>query len=469
MNTSTDFLIEFSSSIKKVIGNKPTSFYRGLNKLNYSTNYNFDQEKNKIETINDILNKIISIIYHPYFHTQTNQIIKRSELSGKLDHLSFQDTLQDPSLWKQKNNKMMPEYVHTNETIDNIDIYENRFICLLINKLEEQIDTFEDDVSPLVESFNDHYQSNQLTFGSYSIIRNIQKKKYPYNPFILKNDDSNKELYLSIKKLKSKIKNIKQTKFYKTCCNSPISRNVTPTNILIHDSLYSYCYKYYISNYKNENKDEKNRQVLYFNYFFTFLLHFLKEKKLLKTKNMPSVKFDENGILTFNEFSIEYYYFRLIFTQDINNYGINIKVILSSNNKEYESNYYLMCLEKYTSRHVDIIKDIKNKLDVDNFFLVTSNNLIKDYNFVITFSYKNNKRSKNEKLLEDLLSYLTILIKSNKDFYSKFCPVCGKNQIQFINNKYTCLNCKSEYVVDEIDSINMLWIISYRKELLNGK
>lgn len=464
MNTSKDFLSDFTSSFKKIVISKKTFFTSELGSLSYSTNYNIDEEKSKLNKINNVLNKIISIIYNPYFHTEESEIIKRSELSDKLDHQSFQDTLKDPILWKQKGSSMSPEYVHSKQTIDSIDIYENRFICLLINRLEDQINEFEEDMLPLVESFQDHYQTKQFTFGTYSMIRNIQRKKYPYNPFILSNNNLSEELILLCKKIKTKIKNIKQTEFYSICSKKTISNLVKPTNILIHEKLYAYCYKYYMTFYKSENKDELIKQVHYYNYFFVYLLYYFKEKSLLERKNTPKIEFDENEMINFSVFTIDYYYFKLIFTQDKENLGIDVKVNLVLEDKEYSSDFYLMILDQYTSKNEKRVKEIKSKLIDKKFLLITGNNLIKDYNYVLTFSYKNNKKSRNEKLLDDLISYLTILIKADKEFYSNFCPVCGQNKIQYANDKYICLECKSEYIIDMIDQTNMLWIKSYRKE-----
>lgn len=464
MNTSRDFLKDFTLSFKNLVSSKKSFFTSGLNLLSYSTNYNYDEEKKKLDNVNNVLNKIISIIYNPYFHVEEKHVIKRSELSGKLDHQSFQDTLKDPILWKQKGNHMSPEYVHTKQTVDSIDIYENRFICLLINKLEEQIDEFEEDISPLVESFQDHYQTKQFTFGTYSMIRNIQRKNYPYNPFVVLNNDSSNELNLLCKKIKTKIKNIKQTSFYSICSKKPISNLVKPTNILIHENLYSYCYKYYMNYYKNENKDERIKQIYYYNYFFVFLLYYLKKNKVLKRKNTPKIKFDENGMISFNEFIIEHYRFKFTFTQDKQNYGIKVRVNLSLDNKQDYSEYYLMCVDKYTLKNAEYVKKIRNSLEDKNFLLITGNNIVKDYNYVLTFSYKNNKRSRNEKLLDDLISYLSILIKSDNELYSRFCPICGQTKIQYDKDTYKCLNCNSEYIIDMIDQTSMLWIKSYRKE-----
>lgn len=469
MNTNKDFLTDFTLSFKQLVINKKSFYTSGLNLLTYSTNYNYDEEKSKLDKINDVLNKIIAIIYNPYFHIEENEVIKRSELSGKLDHQSFQDTLKDPKLWKQKGNIMSPEYVHSKQTVDSIDIYENRFICLLINQLEQQIDEFEEDVSCLIESFQDHYQTRQFTFGTYSMIRNIQRKKYPYTPFVLVNNDSSNELSKLCKKIKTKIKNIKQTKFYSICSKKSISNIVKPTNILIHERLYSYCYKYYITYYKNENKDNKIKQIYYYNYFFVFLLCYLKNNKVLKRKNTPKIKFDENDMINFTEFIIDFYHFRFIFTQDKSNLGINVTVKLILDNKEYSSDYYLMCVDKYTLKNEESIKKIRSSLEDKNFLLITGNNVVKDYNNVLTFSYKNNKKSRNEKLLDDLFSYFSILIKADKEFYLKTCPVCGQTKIQNIADRYVCLECNSEYVIDMIDQVDIVWIKSYRKEQLNGK
>ena len=127
-----------------------------------------------------------------------------------------------------------------------------------------------------------------------------------------------------------------------------------------------------------------------------------------------------------------------------------------------ESSFYLLTREKYCEKNLTLIHNIKKEVENESkFILVIENNLIKDYDSTLTFSYH---REHNEMLLDDLLSSVTILFEADKELYSGFCPVCGKNHIRFDGNKYVCQDCHSEYVMDKIDNKTLLWITSFRKE-----
>lgn len=462
MTDSKDFLVNFTELMKMEIGKAPIGLYHALDSFSYSEPYHFEEEMKRLEELKTVSDKILSIVYNPHIKVETNEIIQRSELAGKLSHDSFSDTMRDPKLWKEKNGKMVPEYVHTVETIDSIDTYENRFISLLIYEINDDIEATLDNLTPMVESLEEHYQNNQFTFGSYSPMRDMRKKVYPYASFFLKGKGSKEELLCLARKIKRRSKNLKGTEFYKVTSKHPISHAVMPTNILIHDKLYSYCYKYYVTHYKKEDLEERKKQILYFNYVFSSLLLAMKKREMINEKNLPIFSFDEENMITFSPFYATHYPFIFKIEEDRKNIAIKLSVTISFDERQMESSFYLLTREKYCEKNLTLIHNIKNEVENESkFILVVENNLIKDYDSTLTFSYH---REHNEMLLDDLLSSVTILFEADKELYSGFCPVCGKNHIRFDGNRYVCQDCHSEYVMDKIDNKTLLWITSFRKE-----
>ncbi len=460
METNKDFLLEFTNNLKK-IGNNPAGFYVALDSFKYTRPYDFDEEKRKFEELKMVTDKIVSIVYNPAFHTEKSEIILRSELSGKLSHESFSDTMRDPSLWKEKRGEMVPEYVHTIENIDTIDIYENRFIALLINEINDTLETIIDDITPMVESIGEHYQNNLFTFGPYSPLRNMRQKEYPYSPFLLKGNEEKEELYSLLLRIRKRVKHLKDTEFYKITSKHPISHSIKPTNILIHDKLYSYCFKYYMANMRKEGNEEKRREILYYNYFFISLLRSLKEMKYLKKKEMPKLSFDNEDRLHFSPFKMKYLPFSFLIKEDSERLGVYVDVVLHYDDKDEKSSYYLFTKEKYSEKNSSSFVSIKDEKNDSKVILITCNNLLKEYDSVLTLSYR---RNRNKALLGDLLSSFNILIDANRDLYSEMCPVCGKNKTIFNGKEYLCQNCHSEYTMDKYSNKTLLWIKSYGKE-----
>lgn len=91
---------------------------------------------------------------------------------------------------------MVPEYAYSYENVDNIDIYENRFISYLIDELEETVDSSLENAAQVNESLDEYYQNNQLSFGQYSFLRRIQRMSYPYVSFQTKQAKQAKNWFL---------------------------------------------------------------------------------------------------------------------------------------------------------------------------------------------------------------------------------------------------------------------------------
>lgn len=460
MEKTSDFLRDFTISLKNGIGDKPTSFFYLLDFLKYFKTYNYEEEKEKIEEINKVLDKIISIIYRPHFHTDSNRVVLRSDQAGKLSHDLFTDTLREPSFWKEKNNQMVPEYAYSYENVDNIDIYENRFISYLIDELEETVDSSLENAAQVNESLDEYYQNNQLSFGQYSFLRRIQRMSYPYVSFSNKTSKTSKELVSLIRRTKRTIKNLNGSKFYTLTSKKNISSYFRPTNILTHDNLYSYCYRYYCSNYKKNESENINKDILYFNYFFTCLVSYLKEGQTLNKRNTPKISFDENDLIEFKEFAIKRDRFSFSFKEDKENLGIYIETTLHFDERDEKATYYLAMRDRYNKKASESIDELKGKID-SKLIVVTENNILKDYDSVITF---NHFKKKNKRLFDDLFSLMSILISPEDDTYSSSCPVCGKTKVIYDGNKHVCQDCHSEFIIHKIDGESLTWISQYRKE-----
>ena len=93
MTDSKDFLVNFTELMKTEIGKAPIGLYHALDSFSYSESYHFEEEMKRLEELKTVSDKILSIVYNPHIKVETNEIVQRSELSGKLSHESFSDTM----------------------------------------------------------------------------------------------------------------------------------------------------------------------------------------------------------------------------------------------------------------------------------------------------------------------------------------------------------------------------------------
>ena len=145
-------------------------------------------------------------------------------------------TMRDPTLWKRQNLKMIPEQVYYYQNIDELCIYENIFIVTLIKLIDSELLKYNDFYVSLIETFEGQ---DKLSLSSNNVGVAFNR----------------------IQHLTKKLKYIKNTRFFKEINRrGGILKTVHPTNILLKDRLYNYCFKFYrslisYSDKKSFNKD----------------------------------------------------------------------------------------------------------------------------------------------------------------------------------------------------------------------
>ena len=138
--------------------NEAKAFYSKLNTLDIKSlqDLSFNNDLKFFKEINFILSVIISIISHPHISNKGEDIVLRSDQVHSLQNDMFKKTMMDAKLWKhKKNGEMIPEYVHYYQNVDQLNIYENKFIVMLIDLIENELAKFSDFYSTMILSFKD--------------------------------------------------------------------------------------------------------------------------------------------------------------------------------------------------------------------------------------------------------------------------------------------------------------------------
>lgn len=426
------FLKDVMNGIKrKTLNSKDTkSFYANCDLFNLPSlqEKSFANDIAFFDDINFILSVIISIISHPHILNKGEEIILRSELVSSLSNDMFLKTLKDSSLWKHnKEKEKIPEYVYYYQHVDNLKIYENIFIVYLINLISNELNKESEFYSSMISTIR--YSNNDL----------------------LKNDHIQSS-FEKIDLLQKKLEKIKSTFFYKSISKGGnISlRQVTPTNILLKDRLYNYCFKFYRKLVSFEDLEDSSNDFK--NYFYILFLKCLKAKgfKLTTSKINQNEIFDQDFhferaiLLTNGIFDIK------CFLDE----GINISIIhnkakhLIVNHKLYLSNHFL-----FTD-----IKDLinKNEENVQVLSLFTRANIINNQLSIILDNLKS-----EQEMISDYIDDLMLLYKANKNLYLKYCPYCKSNDINEIDEDVlSCNSCRSSYTFLSPDE---LWFLHLRR------
>ena len=384
-----------------------SSFYNSINKIKVESLQELFTEKNNefFDEVSFVLDAITSIIAKPHISNKTEDIILRSDVAGHISNEAFQMSYKEPSLWKEKNYEMVPEYVHHYQYTDEIKIYENIFIGMLIDLIDIELNTFLDMYEGLIPSLDS-------------------------NTIVLKEDKNIEELIKYANKLERRVRYIKGTHFYKEVSKVSLKGHIiTPTNILTKDRLYNYCFKFYkkfiqYTDYNSILQDLKK-------YYLTLILANFKSKKFVLDEKISD--FDD---LYFN----------------INDYKINI----NTKNDYIKYTVEYKNTKSITNLYIDTNEDKQYNEECDYKLLIKLYN-IKNLD---TNEYVFHNPKLEKELIDYLISESIKTYTGKKELYTTYCPICRGKDIENIKNLYRCNSCESEYLF--IDK-NTIWFKKIRR------
>ena len=419
-----------------------SEFFNGLDELEIKPlqDLSFQSDLKYFDEINFILSVISSIISHPHISTTGEHIVLRTELANRITNDTFQMTMRDPKLWTDDGLKMIPEHVYYYQSIDELCIYENIFIVMLIKMIETELKKYNDFYVSLIETFD-----GQETLSLSSNNANVASNK--------------------IKRVFRKLKYIKDTYFFKEINRRGAHlKTVHPTNILLKDRLYNYCFKFYRSLITYSDK-----QVLlkdFRTYYFVLLLRALKSRGFeLEKSDLNSVKIlkDEDGCLILPKVDFA-----------DNTFDISVEPYEDLGLKVVVTNRLIASLRARSATHLLVFEPQENEDELRRIHEITKDGFqtveaVHLWNLVcvddgLTISFKNpmSEQALMDKLLESKLFHSIASAK----IYRSYCPSCKNQTLDVLPNSHRkCADCGSIYTFyRDGNGQNCLWFLKLRRQ-----
>ncbi len=454
-----DFLINTLGKMKDSL--KGSSFLKAIKNgdIPLSTIYSEVELKIRLDELFICLEKILSIANKPHFQSSKEDVIKLSVSASAISSDQFLKTIKQPSLWRENDNGVYPEKVYTSEKTETINIYENRFIILLLSKIVDEVTFINQEYNSNHQALISRMTSKSLTFESTSPFSYFDFLEFPYDFKIssLKNDN---ELESKLLKIQSMIAVIKQTNFYCLLSKLPPIEFINPTNILIHELSYNYCYKFYVKNFLNKTENNDN---LYYDFVILTLLSVLPFPVDDKRVNL---RFDEYDRLRFEPSRVKIGNVILRLSEDKKGLGFILNTLIADNGGKIidYSTYYLLVSKNYNSENMAIINNaLREKQNrFDDCFIITLNNTTLNQDHILNIRFSNN----SFKLIwENFVKQMTFFIDVEDDsYYLNNCPVCGSDLIIKGNQEKVCFTCKSHFHLTDIGGKKRLWVNSFFKK-----
>ena len=189
----------------------------------------------------DNLNKLLSHIEN-IFNSYKEDLIKEEELIRiekfhRYDRHLIDKTFKNPKLLTSLDSSIYPKEIYSYQFVDNIDIYENRFIISLLERIKLE----------LYQTLNNKATTHSflrlgISYGNYGT--NTLLKRVAY-------DSLNNEIKLFETNVLNRI-NLLLKRNIVTRIKRISLNDIIPTNLLIDDRDYSYCYYFFL----NKNNEE---------------------------------------------------------------------------------------------------------------------------------------------------------------------------------------------------------------------
>lgn len=441
------FLVKINESFIQALGIKCdfNNVIKAIHKQELSLfSQHLESNLSFFEEINSLIDKMMNIVYHPHFQTTTNEVVLRSEISLSLNQESFIKTTNDPSLWKQKPNKeMYPEYVHSIEHIDTLNIYENRALIYVYEQILAFLENYKRQTITQNSSIQEFYKQKGLVFAKHNIVDDLLKNKKRIAEFIQGDEEKIAETNTFLKVYK-KAKRIKLTSFYKLLHHEKIALPLMPTNILIHDLNYNSIYRFYKKYLVVKTEKDGTTYEELANYIFIRLIDDLITSKY-KFNKFSKIKINQLILHPTKPFVCRKDGFRYSIDYQFPNIDVCV-----SYNKSALAFHRLTIRDKLSNYSFIDDRDI-------NTFYITLNNECDQYFNVVDINI--NKQNNDDHIFDNLFKSMRVNIPYKNDKVER-CPVCGGMRLQKDKNYYYCDNCGSKLAKLKIKSKPSLWIQS---------
>ncbi len=378
--------------------------------------FSIEHDRSFLREVASVLNVIVSIIYHPHISNKHEEVIIRIELAQQTSREDFLDTVRDSKLWKEHDARMIPEEVHYHQYIDELRIYENRFICFLVDTIDKEL-----------TKFSTFYLSRLPTIDSEAA--NLDRGQIG-------------AAIVEIDRLKRKTQFIKNTRFYKEVSKGkPISPKIQPTNILLKDRLYRFCFKFYknFARYEDMNTAKSDLRD-----YYTILLFKELDRQGFKLTGKEQGRYD---------FSNDDFALSVTPTA-----GGELALDVEYGGIEGRQAKHLMAFNVETERDLSEISAGVGK-DYDGAEMLSPWELC----YIDGGTPNGVFTDTEEKLVREWLNTKISKTTADKFIYKKYCPVCRTRGIDLSGDVYICTACGSAYMFAENGEDVTVWFRKIRK------
>ncbi len=412
------------------------------------------------DDIANLVTHIRAIFKSPRLFLKKENIIQNVSVATKMDVQSMQDTYRDDKNWKMQEEEPKPEIVHTFTYEDNYAIYENRFICALIDAVYEIVGKKINQLCWQFTTLSNKIKDNRETpFNSVEFLRfSATTEEIP-----LLASDASPEVNVvgSLIKSKKRLQSLQGRDIYIQCKKAEkfSLKNVRSTNILTFDSDYHFCYNFYL-NYLFREPVLATPKQMYLDFVTVNLFRAL-------TLCGYELENPEATVAVSNSISLRYE--GVAFANDLFTITVSptdegdLMLKVKANPDFNESIFMVRVVDSARVKEQNLFADANDyarELNANRAETVMREFLVSDWMPVKEPNafYVEPSRADAIKQMQDVVRNCTMLAEGSFYIHSRICPVCGSNLVAPDGNDYYCALCETTYHIFSFGAQMFLWL-----------
>lgn len=396
---------------------------------------------------------IRSAFKDPHIFLKKEEIIQNVAVASHIDNETLRMNYKDSKLWKIRSLEASPEFVHAFVYEDDLAIYENRFLTYIIDTLFEMLTRRVNAMKDTMTTLGGVAGSKKGKGITRSTFMQLEKEKGSV-PTLLSCDDSKVAIFNSFLKSRKRLTQLKQHPIYLACKKKGEFNilNLHPTNILIADKQYHYCYDFYL-NYLKREADVMATQKMY-QTFVAMQFLFALDKLGFSAKGQE-VFLGQSGQVKFKDVTLKKGAFSVTLSREKDEelYCKVVNTVSGSSAGYAVAIFHSSQLSSYTSFTARL--DIE-KLNNPNAFRTV---LITDYpstnEDVIQVLPM---RADVTEVLADVVKSFMLCAEGSTQAYSRVCPLCGGTLVTQSDVDHVCTSCDAMYNLYAFEGKEWVWI-----------
>ncbi len=399
------------------------------------------------DDIQTAIKYIRNIFREPHISLKQDEVISLAETASRVDAHSLNETVKNEKLWKVRGNSIKPEYVHAYVNEENLAIYENRFICYLIDTLQSacafKISSLCKNLTTLNAKIGNINQesANNFSFDDYDNFVSSSGEI----PVLFTTNDSIVAVISSLIKSRNSLEILKGDKVYVACKKAGKfdGAHTKSTNIFENEPNYNYCYNFYM-NYFDKDVNIAPDSQMYYNFVEVCLFTAINNLGFSPLEDNENLTVSNSAHLRFSKLSFAKSPFVISVIQKNDNLVLEVV-----NETDGNTAKYLLLINPNSTK----ISDEENQY-YTNVFTVTSNDNVQENGVYKVIPNKSDALNVLTKLIKTLL----VIVEGSEFIHTMYCPVCGSPLIAPDYKDFVCTNCDSVYHIYSYEFKDLIWI-----------